>query len=197
MNIDLFHQGTVVSSIRKIKSDIADWIDRPVKELKILSVPEHIKKDINKAKIPLVCIMDSHLTTGKAGTAEADLSDIMIKFGITEYAVIPIYPVSPKSLNRGTVKEYAPFIIKLVDILVPSVIVLAGEMPSFVFLNRKPKLEDNHGKIVANYSGINVFMTHPPGYYSAAAKFEDDAYKQHLMSTDWTIIKKEYDRYVI
>jgi hypothetical protein len=108
---------------------------------------------------------------------------------ITSCFLIPLEQVS-----KANIKDFNPWMEKIVDIFRPKLIVALGEDAQFSFVKRKHILRDYHGQVIAqSQSGIDVILSYAMNYYIEKSEYEDPSYKSFIQQNDWRIIQKYYN----
>jgi uracil-DNA glycosylase len=103
------------------------------------------------------------------------------------------FPIPLEQVSKTHIKEFNPWMEKLVDIFRPRLIVALGEDAQFSFVKRKHILRDYHGQIISkSMSGTDVLLTYPMSYYLEKSEYEDPSYKTYMLKTDFEIISKLY-----
>jgi len=113
------------------------------------------------------------------------------EFKLEKYAITYSYLLPVEHVSRDQIKYFSVWINKLIDIILPRLIVCVGENATLTFFNRKIKIE-NHGTIIGSVKEIPCILTLEPTYYTEHSAFEDEAYKHFLRTRDWSFIKQQY-----
>ena len=117
-----------------------------------------------------------------------------LDFKMPNTFLVSCFPIPLERISKTNIKEFNPWMEKLVDIFRPKLVVVLGEDAQFSFVKRKHILRDYHGKIITKtVAGIDVLLSYTMDYFIDLSEFEDGSYKDFIRNADWTIIKKYYD----
>jgi len=120
------------------------------------------------------------------------LSDTIKFFKIEKHVLTYAYFNPSLNVSRKDMKSSIPDVELLISIVNPKLIVLLGEGPGDLFVGRKPKIEDSHGKVIAHYNSVEILSTYEMAYYRTKTGYEDDRYKSHIYQEDWKYIHSKY-----
>ncbi len=115
-------------------------------------------------------------------------------YEIHNYFITYANPVPMKRHTKDDIKQFNTWMSKIIEIVLPKLIVTLGEEAELVFFRRKFILRDFHGTIVGNHHTIPVMLSFPFTYYASHSAYEDRSYKEFIQKSDWSAIKTEYDR---
>lgn len=193
--MDLFYQGTMEEQIILLKKEIRQLAKdkgTPIRNKFLLTygVPSAVSN--------CVLVVTPPYSGGKfyQDKDTRKLIDILTTNGMTNYFITYCYHIPQTKVTKKTVKEYSPWIKRIVDAVEPRLIVCLGEETTFSFFKRKMILRDWHGRVIDKHADIPVMLTYPMSYYTEKSEYEDISYKNFLLESDWTGIKKKYDEVI-
>ena len=121
---------------------------------------------------------------------------LLDKYNITNYIICYAQPAKSLGAARKTIKKSREIFYDLVEIIAPKLIVTFDDSSAELFMNQKPNIIEDHGKVVYNYNDIPVILTYNIDYYNKRTGYEDDNYKISILKEDWKIISDYYNNLI-
>lgn len=191
--MDLFYQGTMQEQVKALKKEIRALAkEKGIKISNRMALVWGIPANVGNNAL----IVQPPYPGGKyfQDGDTCQLQNILLSHGIQKYFLTYCYHIPQEKVTRKDIKQYGIWVRRIVDAVQPRLIVCLGEDSIFSFFKRKMILRDHHGQVVDRHEDIPVMLTYPVSYYTERSEYEDLSYKNFLLQSDWTGIKKQYDK---
>lgn len=186
--MDLFYAGkTPEESIKKIKKDL--------KFLNQNKFPEIMYGQIDYINRNILFIQEHINNKFMKDNTDKDLIKTINEYKLDKYFITYSHLLNTNPL-RNDIKNFAPWIHKIIDVLNPKLIVILGENTCFTFFTKKFLLKNHHGNIIGYHNNIPVILTYSMDYYIKNDDYRDLSFKLANKKNDWEYIQKEYIKYV-
>lgn len=193
--MDLFYQGTIEEQITALKAEVRQMAkDKGVPFKNKLLLTYGVPSSVGNCALLVTSPYPGGQFYKDKNTCQ--LINILIANGISNYFITYCYHIHEDRVSRKTIKDYSPWIKRICDAVQPRLIVCVGEETVFSFLKRKAILRDWHGREIDKHEQIPIMLTYPISYYTESSEYEDLSYKNFLLQSDWTGIKKKYDEVI-
>jgi len=146
------------------------------------------------------CILFIIPNVSSAGFMNAEYEENLITtlkdYHIENYIIAYAQPNKTNSPSRKLIKQSRPLMHKIIEIVSPKMIIAFDDSSAELFMNQKPNIIEDHGKIITTHYDIPVILTYNMDYYIKRTGYEDAKYKRNIFFEDWVFINQQYKEYI-
>lgn len=127
---------------------------------------------------------------------KVNLINTLNKYNINNYIITYAQPNKSSGPSRKLIKQSRPLMTKIIEIVNPKLIVAFDDSSAELFVNQKPNIIEQHGKVITTHYDIPVLLTYNMDYYVKRTGYEDNTYKNNIFFEDWNSISNQYKQLI-
>lgn len=188
--LSLFDTGNLKQDLKFFKNDIREYAKRLKIEMpKTFPVVIGNEESVGKN----ILVITEPITNKWFKSQEITRTTNHVKTLFNDFFITSCYLIPKDRISVADIKDFSLWITRLASLLRPKLIVILGEPAAHVFVRRKAIVKENHGKRIATWKDIPIYLTYPMSYYYDRSEYEDTSYKDYIKNNDWSIFKTKFE----